>query len=156
MATKVGPIKGVRVPVKLPWKGAAQDNDQFVSVKKPVAEYLKLDAASRADLTYKGKIRFKRRDADGNPTGDLLSKVVDKIRRPGFRQRSIRVFFGNRNTGEPKGVIIGTNKRKSFDFPVTKSVLISDIYDEFMTGKWKGLPVIKIVDTSTGQGYPIH
>lgn len=153
---KVGPVQGVRVPVKLPWKGAAHNNDQFVSIKKPVVEFLKLEIAKEKDLVYKGEIRYKKRDSDGNPTGALQTKKVNKIRRPGYKTRSIKVIFGDRKTGTPKKVVIGKDGRYSIDFPVTRSILISDIRTEFMTGQWKNLSVIRIVDTSTGQGYPIY
>ena len=156
MAKKTGPIKGVRVPVKLPWKSAALNEEQFTSIKKPIVEYLKLEAATEKELTYQGEIRYKKRDKDGKPTGELLTKKVDKIRTPGYRQRSIKVIFGDRKTGTSKKETIGKTNRASFDFPVTKSILISDIWDEFMTGKWKTYSVIRIVDTSTGQGYPIY
>lgn len=69
---KKDPLKGVRIPVKLPWKGVAFDDEQFVSMKAPVAEYLKLKSATKKDLAYQGIIRYKKRDADGNPTGNLL------------------------------------------------------------------------------------
>ena len=156
MPKKTGPIKGVRVPVKLPWKPAALNEEQFTSMKKVVAEYLKLDGATKAELSYQGEIRYKKRDKDGRPTGDLVTKKVNKIRRPGYRQRSVKVIFGDRKTGVSEKVTIGKVKRASFDFPITRSILISDIWDEFMTGKWKSFPVIRIVDTSTGQGYPIY
>ncbi len=153
---KIGPIKGVRVPVLLPWKGAASEDKQFASIKKPIVEYLKLEIAKEKDITYKGEIRYKKRDSNGKPTGNLLTKKVNKTRRPGFKQRSIKVIFGDRNTGGRKTVAIGKARRSSFDFPVTKSILIHDIRKEFMTGKWKNLPVVRIIDTSTGQGYSIY
>lgn len=150
------PIKGVRVPVKLPWKGAAHEDEQFVSMKKPVAEFLKLDAAEDKDLEYKGIIRYKKRDKDGNPTGNLVEKEITKVRIPGYRQRSIKVYFGDKKTGQRKKQKIGNQSNYTIDFPVTRSVSIAEIRKDFMTGRWKNLSVIRIMDTSTGQGYPIY
>jgi hypothetical protein len=156
MATKnTGPLKGVRVPVKLPWKSVALNQEQFVSMKKPVAEYLKLTAASEKELSYKGTIRYKKRDADGKPTGALLEKTVKRIRRPGYRQRSVMLIFGNKKTGAKKKVVIGNQARYSISFPVTKSVSIEEIVKEFKTGKYKDLDVIRVVDVNSGQGYPV-
>lgn len=155
MAKGTGPLKGVRVPVKLPWKSAALDEDQYVSVKKPVVEFLKFDIAKDKDLEYKGKIFYKDKK-DGESTGNLKSKDVKKLRRPGFRQRSIKVIFGDKKTGKKKKVTVGGKSVYSISFPVTKGILMSDIREEFMTGKWKGLSVIRIENMDTGQGYPIY
>lgn len=157
MATtkSTGPLKGVRVPVKLPWKGVALNDEQFVSMKKPVAEYLKLKAATAKDLSYKGTIRYKKRDADGKPTGALLEKQVKKIRRPGYRQRSITLIFGDKKTGLKKKVRIGKESRYSISFPVTKSISIEAIVQEFKFGDYKNFDVIRVIDANSGQGYPV-
>ncbi len=156
MAKNKGPLKGVYVPVKLPWKGVAHDNEQFVSIKRPIAEYFKLEPAKKTDLTYKTKIRYKERNADGKPAGQLKTKEVTKTRSPGHRQRAVRVIFGDRKKGIPSSVKVGERNVKSCQFPITKSVSISDIREEFLTGRWKNLPVIRIVEVNTGQGYPIY
>ena len=149
-----GPLEGVRVPVKLPWPGLAHNDDQFVSMKKPVAELLKLATAKKADLTYKSTLRYKKRDGDGNPTGNMTTKTVTRIRRPGYRQRSIKLIFGNKKTGVLKHYGVGNKKVSSVNFPVTKSVSIEAIVTSFRSGEYANLPVVRVVDMSTGQGYP--
>lgn len=156
MATKVGPVQGVYVPVKLPWKGVTSNEDQFSSIKRPIVEYFKLEIAKKEDLTYKAKVSYKERNADGKPVGALKTKEVDRLRRPGRRQRAIKVIFGDRDNGTPKKVKVGKQSRFSIQFPVTTSVSIAEIHEEFITGRWKSLPVIRIEDTSTGQGYPVY
>lgn len=157
MSKNRGPIKGVRVPVKLPWKGVAHEDDQFVSMKKPVANYLRIEIAKEKDLTYEGTIRYKSRDDKGNPTGNFKTKTVARTRIPGYRQRAIKVIFGDRKTGQrkPHGGV-DSIKRDSFNFPVTRSVSITEIRDEFINGKWSSLPVVRIEDANSGQGYPIY
>jgi hypothetical protein len=154
---KKGPVKGVRIPVKLPWKGVAHDDEQFVSMKAPVANFLELQAADEKDLTYKGKILYKERNDDGKPVGSLKSKEVTKTRIPGYRARSIKVIFGDRGTGQ-RETFNGVDKiaRSSISFPVTKSISITEIRQEFITGKWKNKPVVRIEDVNSGQGYPIY
>lgn len=149
-----GALEGVRVPVKLPWLGVAHNKEQFVSMKKPLAELLKLATAKKADLTYQGTIRYKKRDKDGNPTGDITTKKVTRIRRPGYRQRSIKLIFGNKKTGVLKKYGVGNKKVSSVSFPVTKSVSIEAIVTSFRSGEYANLPVVRVVDMSTGQGYP--
>ena len=150
-----GPIKGTYVPVKLPWVSAARKQPQFVSMKKPVAEFLKLDAATNKDLEYQGEVRYRTKSKDGKP-GEIKTVKVTRIRRPGHRIRSVQIIFGDRKTGTKKKQVVGTRSCYSCNFPVTSGVPMSSVREEFMTGKWKSFPVIRIVNTTTGQGYPIY
>lgn len=155
MASKQGPIEGVRVPVKLPWKSLALNEEQFVSMKKPVAEFLKLKSATKQELTYKGEIRYKERDKDGNPTGNYKTKRVDRIRRPGYKQRSIKIIFGDKKTGKRKQISIkGAGRYYSVSFPVTKSISIEQIVNDFKFGDYKNFDVVRLEDVNSGQGYP--
>ena len=86
MVTKGG-VKGTRVPVKLPWKGATNGEDQFAAIKKPVADFLKFNVASKADLTY--YVEVQRKDKNGEKVGG--TKKGARRRRPGNRTRSIRL-----------------------------------------------------------------
>ncbi len=151
MAT--GPIKGVRIPVKLPWKGATNGKDQFVSMKAPVAKFLKMDSASTSDLEYQVKINKKDEPNKKIPG----TKEVTRRRRPGYKTRSVMIQFGDNKTGKKKRVSIGlgVGSRYSIQFPITSSTLISDVVKYFESGKGKGLSVVRVTDVTTGQGYAL-
>ncbi len=114
MATKskIGPIKGTRISVKLPWKGATDQEDQFVSMKQPVAEFLKIQSATNNDLTYEVKVKKK-----GEATG---TTIVKRRRRPGYRQRSVKVEFGLTKNGKQITKSIGGKTVASVQFPREK------------------------------------
>ncbi len=142
-----GLIKGTRIPVKLPWKGATDGEDQFVSMKQPVAEFLKMQSATKADLTYEVKVKKK---------GEATSTVtVKRRRRPGYRQRSIMVQFGLTKNGKQITKSIGGKSVSSIQFPITKSVPIDDVVTYFESGAGKSLGIRRVVDVNSGQGYPV-
>lgn len=143
MANK-GPIKGVRIPVVLPWEGATDGKPQFVSMKRPIAELLGLALAQKKDLTYEVKVKTK-----------AGSKTLIRYRRPGHRTRAIRVEFGTDGDGKPVTKKIGGKNVASFQFPITTSIAISDVIDFFKTGKGKNIGAQRIVDANSGQGYPV-
>ena len=155
-----GPVHGVRVPVKLPWKGATDDKDQFVSMKEPIAKVLKFDKASKAELNYKVKVN-KKDKSDRDKVGGKAE--VTRRRRPGYRQRAVIVVFqyGGTGTGEAKKpavgkqIKIGAYSYKSIQFPITKSVPIEKVIEYFETGAGSGLNALKIIEANTGQGYPV-
>ncbi|NJL51170.1 MAG: hypothetical protein HC930_01245 [Hydrococcus sp. SU_1_0] len=90
-----GPIVGIRIPVKLPWKGATNNEEQFVSMKEPVAKWLGIQAATEAELSYTAKVNKKDKPgADGTTSKTQVN--VKRLRRPGFKQRAVRVSFGNK------------------------------------------------------------
>lgn len=151
MAAKTGPVKGVRIPVKLPWKGATDNKEQFVSIKKPVAEFLKFDTADRKDLEY--QVKIDKKDSEGKKVKGKTN--VTRRRRPGYRQRSVKVDFDLGKKGNGKGQKVGNKNRKSISFPITPSVAIAEVVEYFETGKGKDLKVVKVTDMTTGQGYAI-
>ena len=130
------PIKGVRIPVKLPWKGITNKEDQFVSMKDTVANFFGFDKASRADLTYEVKLN-KKDKADGDKVGGTIT--VKRRRRPGYRQRSVRVVFQIGKTGKTTGakVNVGGQSVKSIQFPITPSVSIEEVINFFEEGAGK-------------------
>lgn len=154
------PTTGVRIPVKLPWKGATNNDDQFVSMKSDVAIFLKFDPATRAELEYTSKVNKK--DKGSGPAGDVPgTTTVKRRRRPGYRQRSIKLSFqtghkaggGRKSTLVGAKVTIGRNQYASLQFPITSSTAISEVIQYFETGKGKGLKVLKVTDVNSGQGY---
>ena len=156
MATS--PSLGVRIPVKLPWKGATDNTEQFVSMKAPVAKKLGFTSAKKSELEYKVKIQ-KKDKADGTKVSGTTE--VTRRRRPGYRQRSIKLIFqtghkaggGRSNTLQGKQIKIGSGSYKSIQFPITTSVLISEVVDYFESGNGKSLGVLKVIDVNSGQGY---
>ena len=142
------PTRGIRIPVKLPWKGATDKEDQFVSMKSTVAKYLKFDNATKDELEYEVTIQKK---------GDDKGKTTVKRRRsPGYRQRSVKLTF---QVGSGVGKTIGTKATigggsyASIQFPITTSVSISDVVNYFESGAGKGLKVLKVTDVNTGKGH---
>ncbi len=143
---KKGGVKGTRVPIKLPWKGATNGEDQFAAIKKPVADFLKFKPASKADLTY--YVEVKKKDKNGEKVGG--TKKVARRRRPGNRTRSVKVQFDPKKKAK-----IGGKSYGSLQFAITPSVVISEVVDYFETGVGKGLGVVRVIDVNSGQGYPI-
>lgn len=151
MATTKGPVKGVRVPIKLPFKGATDNSDQFSRIKLPVALFLKFDQAGKNDLEYFVDVNKKNKGEDKSS-----AKVKVKRRRnPGFRTRSITVQFGDNKTGQKIKQTIGGKSVYSVSFPITSSVAINDVIEYFESGSGSGLKVMRVVDANSGQGYPI-
>ena len=144
-ATKGG-VKGTRVPIKLPWKGATNGEDQFAAIKKPVADFLKFNVASKADLTY--YVEVQRKDKNGEKVGG--TKKVARRRRPGNRTRSIRLQFDPKKKAKIDGKTYST-----IQFAITTSVVISEVVDYFESGAGKSLGVVRVTDANSGQGYPI-
>lgn len=140
-------IKGVRVPVKLPFKGATDNSDQFVSMKQPVAQWLKFNAANDSELEYQVDVKKK-----GDATGTTR---VTRIRRPGYRTRAVRVSFGVNSRGTAKKVNVGGNQVGSVQFPITSSVAIADVVKYFKSGNGRSLGVTKVTEANTGQSYPV-
>lgn len=149
------PIEGNRIPVKLPFNGATDGKEQFVSMKAVVAAFLGLKEADKQNLEYTTTVKKK-----GSPGGSVK---VERRRRPGFRQRSIKITF---QTGRPAGngrksTIVGSKKKigrgsyASIQFPITKSCSINDIIQWFETGAGSKLKVLSITDVNTGQSYPL-
>lgn len=145
MVTKGG-VKGTRVPIKLPWKGATNDEDQFAAIKKPVADFLKFKQATKADLTY--YVKLSKKDENGKKVAG--TKEVARRRRPGNKQRSVRLLFDPKKKAK-----IGGRSYSSLQFAITPSVLISEVVDYFETGEGKSLGVIRVIDANSGQGYPV-
>lgn len=162
MAT--APVRGTRVPVKLPFKGATDRTNQFVSMKEPVAKALKFDTATINDLNYKVKVTKKKNPKSKLPTIPGQKVEVTRRRRPGFRTRSVRVIFQT-GGGSGKGLLkapttgakikVGSNSYKSLQFPITSSIVIEEVLEYFETGGGKDLKALKVVDVNTGQSYPL-
>lgn len=154
------PIAGNRIPVKLPFKGATDNTEQFVSMKAPVAQFLGLKVASDNDLEYTTKV-FKKNKNGEKGQGALVT--VKRRRRPGYRQRSIKLTFetgsparyGRKATLRGKQITINKETYKSIQFPITKSVAILDVLKYFETGAGAKLKVLVITDVNTGQSYPV-
>jgi hypothetical protein len=155
------PIEGNRIPVKLPWKGATDNSDQFVSMKAVVAKFLGIKEASQLELEYPAKVNRKDKNTDGPASNAQVT--VKRRRRPGYRQRSIKITF---QSGRPaaagrKSTLVGSKKKvgrssyASIQFPITKSCSINEIVKWFETGEGAKLKVLYITDASTGQSYPI-
>jgi hypothetical protein len=154
------PIEGNRIPVKLPFKGATDDSDQFVSMKAIVAKFLGLKEASPTELEYTSKVNKKEKSGEA----DSKTKVsVKRRRRPGYRQRSVKLTF---QSGRPAAAgrvstLVGSKKkigRKSYasvQFPITKSCSMNDVVRYFETGSGSNLKVLAVTDVNTGQSYPI-
>jgi hypothetical protein len=149
------PIEGNRIPVKLPFKGATDNSDQFVSMKAVVAAFLDLKEASKTDLEYEATVK-KKGEAGG-------TVKVKRRRRPGYRQRSIKITF---RTGRPAAPgrqstlvgdlrQVGRKKYASIQFPITKSCSMNEIVQWFESGGGKTLKVLTITDVNTGQSYPL-
>lgn len=149
------PIEGNRIPVRLPFDGATDSKPQFVSMKAVVAKFLGLKEAELKDLEYETKVK-KKGDAGG-------SVIVKRRRRPGFRQRSIKITF---QTGRPaaagrKSTLVGSkrqvgrSKYASIQFPITKSCSMAEIVKWFEKGEGSALKVLAVTDVTTGQSYPI-
>ena len=153
------PVAGNRIPVKLPWKGATDDKPQFVSMKQPIAEFFGFDKATREELSYKVKVQKKDKSGE-KVTG---TTEVTRRRRPGYRQRAIRVVFqmgraggsGRKSTLTGKQVKVGSGSYKSIQFPITTSVPIEEVINFFEKGGGSKLKALKIVEANTGQGYPL-
>ena len=153
------PVAGNRIPVKLPWKGATNNEPQFVSMKQPIAEFFGFDEATRDELSYKVKVQKKDKPGD-KVTGTV---EVTRRRRPGYRQRAIRVVFqtgraggsGRKSTLRGKKAKVGSSTYSSLQFPITNSVPIEEVINFFERGGGKGLKALKIVEANTGQGYPL-
>lgn len=145
------PVTGVRIPVKLPWKGATDDKDQFVAIKEPVAKFLKFDSAKRSELEY--QVDVQKKDEEGKKISGTTK--VTRRRRPGYRQRSVKLTFeqGGKNNKTGKKVKVGKDSYASIQFPITTSVPIASVIEYFETGKGKGLGVLKVTDVNSGQGY---
>lgn len=149
------PIEGNRIPVKLPFDGATDGKPQFVSMKAEVAKFLKLKEAELKDLEYKTKVKKK-----GTESGTV---VVNRRRRPGYRQRSIKITFqtgrpaapGRQSTLVGEKQTVGRKKYASIQFPITKSCSVNDIVKWFETGGGRSLKVLTITDVNTGQSYPL-
>jgi hypothetical protein len=155
------PIEGNRIPVKLPFKGATDNSDQFVSMKAIVAKFLELKEASLKDLEYDAKVN--KLDKPGTGPASKTQVTVKRRRRPGYRQRSIKITF---QTGRPAAVgrvstlvgnkqKIGRRSYKSIQFPITKSCSMNEILKWFETGGGSGLKVLVVTDVNTGQSYPL-
>ena len=140
-----GPVKGTRIPVKLPWKGATSNEDQFVSMKDTIADLLGFGYADDKDLKYKVKVKTKNG-----------SKTVTRRRRPGYRTRAVRCEFGKDANGNRISKKIGGKTCESFQFPITTSVPIDEVVKFFETGGGKGLKVKRLVEANSGQGYPVR
>lgn len=143
---KKGGVKGTRVPIKLPWKGATNDKDQFAAIKKPVADFLKFKPASKADLIY--YVEVKKKDKNGEKVAG--TKKVARRRRPGNKTRSIRLLFDPKKKAKIQG-----KSYSSLQFAITSSVVISEVVDYFETGEGKSLGVVRVIDANSGQGYPV-
>jgi hypothetical protein len=156
------PIVGVRIPIKLPFKGITDNEEQFVSIKQPVAKFLGFKEATTKELEYTTKLNRKNKRVSGTPN-PKDPVTVKRRRRPGYKQRSVRVIFqtghaaggGRQNTLQGKKVKIGKQTVASIQFPITRSVAINDVLEYFETGAGAKLNAIRIVDVTTGQGYPV-
>ena len=154
------PVAGNRIPVKLPWKGATNDEPQFVSMKKPVAEFFGFDEATREELSYKVKVQKKDKSDGEKVTG---TTEVTRRRRPGYKQRAVRVVFqmgrpaagSRKSTLTGKQVKVGKDSYKSIQFPITTSVPIEEVINFFEKGGGSKLKALKLVEANTGQGYPL-
>lgn len=154
------PVLGVRIPVKLPWKGATNNTEQFVSMKAPVAKKLGFSSAKKTELEYKVEVQ-KKDKADGTKVSGKVT--VTRRRRPGYRQRSVKLVFQAGHKGTPGGarsntlvgkpITIDSKQYKSIQFPITTSVAIAEVVEYFESGNGKNLNVLKVVDVNTGQGY---
>lgn len=150
------PAEGNRIPVKLPWKGISDNKEQFVSMKSTVAKFLGLGEATEKDLEYSTKIKKK-----GEGGGEV---TIKRRRRPGFKQRSIKITFqtgrpaaaGRKSTLAGKKMKVGNNSYASIQFPITKSCGITDILEWFEAAPQKKLKVLTVTDTTTGQSYPLR
>jgi hypothetical protein len=158
MAT--APSVGNRIPVKLPFKGATDNEPQFTSIKEPIAKFLKFEQATDNDLEYLVKVFKKNKNGE---TGQGAKVTIKRRRRPGYRQRSIKVTFqmghpagnGRKSTLTGKKVKIGSASFASIQFPITKSVLMDDVIKYFETGAGASLKALKVTDVNSGQSYPI-
>jgi hypothetical protein len=153
------PIEGNRIPVKLPFKGATDNSDQFVSMKAAVASFLKLKEATPSELEYETTID-KKDPADKRTKNPVK---VKRRRRPGFRQRAVKITFkmgrkainGSPSTFIGKERQVGRKTYKSIQFPITKSCSMNDIVHWFESGGGSGLGVLSVTDMTSGQSYPI-
>ena len=107
--------------------------------------------ASNGDLEYEVQVNIK--DEGGEKKSG--KKTVKRRRRPGFRQRSVRVMFGDAKTGKPLTQKVGSKSVNSIQFPITKSVAINEVIQYFETGGGKNLKVVRVIDANSGQGYPV-
>lgn len=154
------PTLGTRIPIKLPWKGATDNKDQFVSMKDSVADFFGFEEATEQELTYKVKVQKKDKSDGEKVTGTV---EVERPLRPGYRQRAIRVIFqkGKKGSGTKsstlsgKAVKINNKEYKSLQFPITTSVPINEVVNFFKKGAGSKLGALRIVDVNTGQGYPV-
>lgn len=146
MPSDKGPVKGTRIPVKLPWKGATNNEPQFVSMKDVVAGELGFDMAEDKDLEYEVAVKIK-----GG------TKKVTRRRTPGYRTRAVRCEFGTTKNGKKITRKIGGKTVASFQFPITPSVPINEVVKFFeKNATAKKLKVKRVVEANTGQGYPVR
>ncbi|WP_319422068.1 hypothetical protein [Pleurocapsa sp. FMAR1] len=162
MAT--APVRGIRVPIKLPFKGATDGTDQFVAMKEPVAKALKFDVATISDLNYQVKVTKKKNKKSNLPILKNEKVDVTRRRRPGYRQRSVRIIFQtgggsgiglNKNPTVGAKIKVGSNSYKSLQFPITNSIPIEKVLEYFEKGNGKDLKALKVVEVNTGQSYPL-
>jgi hypothetical protein len=150
------PAEGNRIPVKLPFKGISDGKDQFVSMKSTVADFLGLGEATEAELEYKTTIKKK-----GEGSGSV---TIKRRRRPGYRQRSVKITFRTGRpaaTGRPSTLAgkkqkVGNKTYASIQFPITKSCGMTDIIEWFEAPGQKKLGVLTVTDVTTGQSYPLR
>ena len=146
MAAKT--VKGARVNVKLPWKGASNNDDQIVRMKRPVAKILGFDIVKTSELLFDTKIQ-KKDEPDRKVTG---SQAVQRVRLSGYKQRSFTVYFEEPVKPQGEG---NTKSFASLSFPVTTSTAVLDVIRYFEGSIGGRLKVTKI-KTNTGQTYPIY
>ena len=138
-------VKGKRIIVELPFKGATDDKPQYVWMKDNVARFLRFEIKQATDLAYTLQLR-KKDEPNQEVSG---TTTVRRLRRPGYKQRAFTVVFDS-----PKTPPNNQKSFKSVSFPVTKSVSVYDVVTYFETGKGSNLGVIKLI-TDEGASHPI-
>lgn len=129
MATRVGPTKGVRILVKLPFAetktGGGKPAGDLIRVKSGVAKLLKFQAveAPRKEVTFK--------TASGTAKAERLKSGA-------YRGRSVKLIFKQSKTIDGK-------KYKSVSLPLCSGASIADVVKYFESGAGKPIGVAGII-----------
>ncbi len=138
-------VKGERVTVELPWKGATDNKPQYARIKKPVAQLLKFTIKNTSDMYFEQKREVK----DTSETEKKPGKEKVKVPRTGsYRQRSITIKFKTPKT-------IAKQSFQSVTFPVTTSSPVLEMIKYFETGLGRELKVIQLI-TDKGKTCPVN
>lgn len=129
MATRVGPTKGVRILVKLPFAeektGGGKPAGNLIRVKSGVAKLLgfKSTPAPKTEVSFK--------------TASGTAKA-ERLKGGAYKGRSVKLIFGQAKTIDGK-------KYKSVSLPLSSGATIADTVKYFESGEGKSKGIAGII-----------